>query len=223
MTRLPRLPRLFLMLAAAITIVGVTIVGGIARADSGAPVSLEVGASSPHALVIRHQGWAESLLTGGINWIPSATTADFAVIPAEEALARRAAGEPLKAVYVVSREAGEYRLLVVREDVLRGRADLVAQVVGLYERARKWLVAHPLEAATLVAQAAGLGAAEARKLLASRQFHVSRPGPALAQSLKSAADPSRAAHVDALLDDGPMRAASRALESGPKTLLLSQR
>ena len=217
-----RLPRLFLMLAAAIT-----IVGGIARADSGAPVSLEVGVSSPHALVIRHQGWAESLLTGGINWIPSGTSADFAVIPAEEALARRAAGEPLKAVYVVSREAGEYRLLVVREDVLRGRADLVAQVVGLYERARKWLVAHPLEAATLVAQAAGLGAAEARNLprnlLASRQFLVSRPGPALAQSLKSAADPSRAAHVDALLDDGPMRAASRALESGPKTLLLSQR
>lgn len=214
-----RLANLFLMMLAA----AITIAGGAARADSGAPVSLEVGASSPHAVVIRHQRWAENMFAGGVQWMAAGTTADFAVIPAEQALARRAAGEPLKAVFVVSREAGEYRLLVVREDVLSKRGELVAQVVGLYERARRWLVARPLEAAALLAQAAGVGDAEAREIIAKRQFHVSRPGPALAQSLKSAADPSRAAQVDALLDDGPMRAASRALEAGPQALLLSQR
>lgn len=218
MTRLPRLPRLCLMFAAAIA-----MAGGIARADSGAPVSLEAGVSSPHALVIKQQGWADRMSGAGVNWISSGAAADFAVIPAEEALARRTAGEPLKAVFVVSREAGAYRLLVVREDLLRGRGELVAQVVGLYEQARKWLVAHPQEAVALVAQAAGVGTAEARDLLVNRQFQVSRPGPALAQSLKSTASPSTSAHIDALLDDGPMRAAVRALESGPKALLLTQR
>lgn len=213
-----RLPRLFLLLAMVI----ICAAAG-ARADSGLPAALEVGVLSPHALVIRHQGWAENGISGGVTWVPGGASADFAVVPAEQALARRAAGEPLKAVFVVSREAGEYRLLVVREDVLSKRGELVAQVVGLYERARKWLLAHPAEAAALVAQAAGIGAAEARDLLVKRQFHVSRPGPALAQSLRSAADATHAAHVDALLDDGPMRAASRVAEPAAATLLLSQR
>ena len=212
------LSRLRLIFAAAIA-----MAGGLVHADSAAPVLLEAGVASPHALVIRQQGWADSMPGAGVNWVPSGTAADFAVIPAEEALARRAAGEPLKAVFVVSREAGAYRLLVVREELLRGRGELVAQVVGLYEQAHKWLVAHPQEAVAVVAQAAGAGTAEARDLLANRQFQVSRPGPALAQSLKSTATPSTSAHIDALLDDGPMRAAARALESGPKTLLLTQR
>ena len=44
-------------------------------------------------------------------------------------------------------------------------------------------------------------------------------------ALKAAASeaPATFQHIDALLDDGPMRAAARALESGPKTLLLTQR
>lgn len=194
-----------------------------ASADNGAPVALETGAQAPHASVIKDKGWAESTSDATIRWVAAGSAADFSIVRAFDALARRAAGEPLKAVFVVSREAGDYRLLVVREDFLASRPETVERVVGLYERARRWLIAHPQETTALVAQEAGLSESAAHALLAGREFQVSRPGPALAQALRSSADAARTAQVDALLNDGPMRAASRKLEQGSQALLLSQR
>lgn len=193
---------------------------GIA-AETSAPATLESGA--PHALVIREMRWAETENGAAIQWAPTGSAADLSVLRAEEALARRAAGEPLKAVFVVSREAGDYRLLVVREDFLASRPEMVERVVGLYERARRWLITHPLETAALVAQETGVSALAAQAVLASREFHVSRPGPALAQALRAAADAARSAQVDALLDDGPIRAATRKVEQSAKPVLLSLR
>lgn len=192
-------------------------------AETSAPATLEIGAHTPHALVIKDMRWVETAGGAAIHWVTAASAADFAILRAEEALARRAAGEALKAVFVVSRQAGDYRLLVVREDFLASRPEMVERVVGLYERARRWLVTHPLETATLFAQETGASAAAAQAILAGREFHVSRPGPALALALRASADAARSRQVDALLDDGPMRAATRKLTRGQQLLLLSQR
>lgn len=192
-------------------------------AESSVPATLEIGTQAPHAMVIKDLRWAETASNAAIHWVPAGSAADFAVLRAEDALARRAAGESLKAVFVVSRAAGDYRLLVVREDFLASRPEMVERVVGLYERARRWLIAHPLEAAALVAQETGSSATAAQAMLAVREFHVSRPGPALALALRASADAARSAHVDALLDDGPMRAATRKLEQGLQPVLLSLR
>lgn len=195
----------------------------VVAAESSVPATLEIGTQAPHAMVIRDMRWAETASNAAIHWVPAGSAADFAVLRAEDALARRAAGESLKAVFVVSRKAGDYRLLVVREDFLASRPEMVERVVGLYERARRWLVTHPLETAALFAQETGASATAAQTMLDGREFHVSRPGPALALALRASADPARSAQVDALLDDGPMRAATRKLEQGLQTVLLSLR
>lgn len=192
-------------------------------AESNAPATLESLTQAPHAFVIKDMRWAETASGGAIRWVPAGTAADFTVLRAEEALARRAAGEPLKAVFVVSREASGYRLLVVREDFLASRPDMVEHVVGMYERARRWMIAHPLETAALVAQETAGSATAAQAALAGREFNVSRPGPALAQALRTSADSVRSAQVDAMLDDGPMRAATRKLELGLKPVQVSLR
>lgn len=215
---MPRKHRFLASLAAATAFSSFTV-----GAESSAPANLEIGTQAPHAIVIKDMRWAESPGRAAIHWVPAGSAADFAVLRAEDALARRAAGESLKAVFVVSRESGDYRLLVVREDFLASRPEMVERVVGLYERARRWLIAHPLEAAALVAQEAGGSASAAHALPAVREFHVSRPGPALALALRASADAARSAHVDALLDDGPMRAATRKLEQGLQPVLLSLR
>ena len=124
---------------------------------------------------------------------------------------------------MVSREAGDYRLLVVREGFLASRPETVERVVGLYERARRWLITHPQETTALVAQETGSSTATAQAMLAGREFQVSRPGPALALALRASADAARSQQVDALLDDGPMRAAARKLEQGFQPVLLSLR
>lgn len=192
-------------------------------AEPNAPATLEAAIHAPHALVIKDMRWAETTSGGAIRWVPAGAAADFTVLRAEEALARRAAGEALKAVFVVSRDASGYRLLVVREDFLASRPETVEHVVGMYERARRWLIAHPLETAALVARETEGRAAAAPAAPASREFNVSRPGPALAQALRASADSVRSAQVDALLDDRPMRAATRKLEQGLNPVLVSLR
>ena len=208
MPRTPRFPALLAFIAAFSSF-------GVA-AEANAPATLEAVTHAPHAFVIKDLRWAEGASGGAIRWVSAGTAADFKVLRAEEALARRSAGEALKAVFVVSRQASDYHLLVVREDFLANRPEMVESVVGMYERARRWLIAHPLEAAALVAQETGGSASAAQAALAGREFNVSRPGPALAQALRTSANSVRSAQVDALLDDGPMRAATRKLEQGPQ-------
>lgn len=215
------MPRTHSFIALIAVIAGFS--SSVLAAESGAPASLEIGTHAPHAIVIRDMRWAETASGTAVKWVAAGATADFAVLRAEDALARSAAGEPLKAVFVVSREAGDYRLLVVREDFLASRPEMVEHIVGLYERARRWLIAHPREIAALVAQETGSSAMAAQAVLAGREFHVSRPGPALALALRATADAARSHQVDALLDDGPMRAATRKLEHGPQPVLLSLR
>lgn len=215
MPRTPRFPALLTAIAAFSSF-------GVA-AETSAPATLEIGTQAPHSIIIKGMRWAQTASGAAIDWVPAGTAADFAVLRAEEALARRAAGQPLKAVFVVSREAGDYRLLVVREDFLASHPEMVERVVGLYERARRWLIAHPLATVALVAQETGGSEAAAQAVLAGREFIVSRPGPALAQALRTSADAVRSAQVDALLEDGPMRAAARKLEQGAQPVLLSLR
>ncbi len=215
---MPRTHRFIALLAAIAAFSSFAV-----AAESSTPATLEIGTQVPHAIVIRDMRWVDAANGATVRWVATGSAADFAVVRAEDALLRRAAGEPLKAVFVVSREAGDYRLLVVREDFLASRAETVERVVGLYERSRRWLINHPLEAAALVAQEIGTSAATAQAMLAGREFHVSRPGPALALALRASADSARSAHVDALLDDGPMRAATRKLEQAPQPVLLSLR
>jgi len=215
MPRTSRFPALLVAIAAFSSF-------GVA-AESTAPATLESVVQAPHVFIIKDMRWAEAAGSGAIRWVPPGTAADFTVVRAEEALARRAAGEPLKAVFVVSREASGYRLLVVREDFLASRPEMVEHVVGMYERARRWLIAHPLETAALVAHETEVSVTVAQATLAGREFNVSRPGPALAQALRTAPDSARSAQVDALLDDGPMRAATRKLEQGLKPVQVSLR
>lgn len=194
------------------------LVSGHAAAD----VVIEAGAQDAHLLVIKRQDFAAGDV-GAATRVDTKGVADFAVEDARVALARRAAGEDLKAVFVVSRQAGAYQVLVVRESILARDPVLVEQVVAQFERARRWLIAHPQDGAALLAHAGEVSLEAAQERLARGDFQVARPGPALAQVLKSAADPRQAAHVDPLIDDGPMRAAIHALRQDERTALLGLR
>ena len=198
------------------------LAAALASGHATADVAVQAGAQDAHLLVIKQQGIAGREIGAAVR-VSYAGVADFVVEEARVALARRAAGEDVKAVFVVSREAGAYRVLVVRTALLARDPALVEEVVAQFERARRWLVAHPQEGADLLARAGFANLAAAQERLARGDFQVARPGPALAQSLKSAADPRQAAHIDALIDDGPMRAATHALTQSGRSALISLR
>lgn len=193
-----------------------------ASGHAAADVFIEAGAQVAHLLVIKQQDFAARDIGAAIR-IDTKGVADFAVEDARVALARRASGEDLKAVFVVSRQAGAYQVLVVRESILARDPVLVEQVVAQFERARRWLIAHPQDGAAVLAHAGEIGLEAAQERLSRGDFQMARPGPALAQALKSVADPLHAAHVDALIDDGPMRAAVNALRQDERTALLGLR
>ena len=204
----------------------VALASANAATDGGAQVAIEAGPQDVHALVIDAQAWGASHAGVAVRFASSGA-ADFAVLDAGAALSRRIAGEALKAVFVVSRQpAGNtstYRVLVVRESLMARDPAIVERVVGQFESARQWLGGHQEEAAALIAKAGGISQEAARNQLARSDLQVARPGPALAHALKSRADPTHAAQIDALIDDGPMRAAARTLQRGDRAALLSLR
>jgi sulfonate transport system substrate-binding protein len=113
-----------------------------------------------------------------------------------------------------------YGFLNTSEKFLATYPRHVERVIAVYERARKWILANPEETAKIISEESKLPLPVARLQLTRNDFSVSRPGPAHAQALKSAApillqeglvkpgtDVNRV--IDDLLDDKPARAAVR--------------
>ncbi|MBL8381043.1 MAG: hypothetical protein JNM79_24455 [Burkholderiales bacterium] len=182
----------------------------IAAAHAEAPVAVQSGLSSPHAAVIRHMAWDREAGAPAVTWVGAGQASDVSVVPAGVAVARRSAGEDLKVVYVVSRDANGFNVLVVSQRTLTERREPVEQVLAWHERARRWMLDNPTETARVVAQGAGIPTEHAAAALSGQEFYVARPGPALAQALKAGG--ADATLVGVLIDDAPMRAAVRRVE-----------
>ena len=167
---------------------------------------LRVDASSALTAVVKHFRWLEAA-GWGVEWTQPGERADFTVASGSAALAVRADGAPVKAVYVLSRTsngAADTQFLLVSEALLAARGHEARVVLAALERARHWVNAQP-DAAAQIAGAA----------LPGRSFAGSRPGPAQLAVLKALA---RERGVDeqlgaALLDDSAYRAALNALQT----------
>ncbi len=184
-----------------------------ARAETPAPLRVQFDPNSPHMQVMRKLGWAEAEFgVAGVQWVAQNQAADVSVASGADAVAHRAAGVPIKAVFVLARSAGAYELLIVGESLIEKRPAAIEAIVALHEKARKWLLAHPDDAASLLATVRGYPVADAARELSRRDLSVSRPGPALSAALKRDLDADRAGAVDALLFDYALRAATRRLE-----------
>lgn len=122
-------------------------------------------------------------------------------------------------------EFNTFGVLNVREEFLARHPAQVERVIGQYERARRWILEHPEEAAQVLADAAHIEIAVARSQLGQRtelRESVGLPGPALRAALAGVApvlveekiarpgtDPVHA--LAELIDEGPAR---RALARG---------
>lgn len=194
---------------------------GCAQAGEGEhTLRLDYAAEAPATVVAKKFGWVEEALRQEgvtVRWVagqgPGALEAlrrgevDFALAASGDALQARAAGLPVKAVYVYAHPApASYGFVAVSEPWLAAHGQAAAHVIAAYERARHWIAAHPREAAQVLVQETGLSPAAAQAQLAQADLTVARPGPAQAQALRNAAGAS-AQQVAALLDDGPIRAA----------------
>lgn len=176
--------------------------------------TLRIDTGSALTMVVKHLGWLE---TAGVKveWVQPGERADFTVAAARTALAARAQGAPVKAIYVLSRlaegssgggtdGAGDTQFLLASEALLASHGQQARAVLVVLERARHWVNAQP-DAAAKIAGAAVQG----------RGFTGSRPGPAQLAALKALA---RERGVDeqlgaALLDDAVYRAALNAMQT----------
>ncbi len=80
-----------------------------------------------------------------------------------------------------------YGFLNTTESFARQYPDHVKRVIGAYEKARKWIVAHPAETAKLVAEEAKLPLDVARLQLKRNNFSNPVPGAEHVSALKAAA------------------------------------
>jgi sulfonate transport system substrate-binding protein len=86
-------------------------------------------------------------------------------------------------------EFNSFGVLNVREDFVAKYPAYVERVIADYERARRWIVAHPAEAAEILAESAKIDPAIARDQLTKRTGlaladGVGIPGPALGKALR---------------------------------------
>jgi len=178
---------------------------------------------APHAAVIRELGWAaQSPLAEDVRQIAAGSSAEWAVLPAREVLRRQRAGQSGKIVFVLSRTADDFQVLFASERLLSSESTRVQDVVDLFEKARRWLLANPAAAARLPDAAPGMASGAVPAQWSERDFHVARPGPALLQALKAdTATPQPG--LEALLDDGFVRAAVRRLERPAEGMRVSSR
>ncbi len=205
----PLLSRLFRCLTAAAALSALS--GGLA-VQAAEPLRVDTG--SALTVLVKHFRWLEAAGVK-VEWVQPGQRADFAVASGPAALATRAGGAPVKAVYVLSRPAegvaggisggaAETQFLLVPEALLAVRGAEARGVLVALERARHWVNAQP-DAAAQIAGAA----------LQGRSFTGSRPGPAQLAALKALA---RERGVDeqlgaALLDDTAYRAALNAIQT----------
>ena len=193
-----------------------------AQAGGGHSLGAVADARAPHSLVIREQGWDSGAgVARDLRELESGTSADFAILSAREALARRRAGMAVKVVYVLSRAADEFQVLAVSERTLSSEPLRVEGVVAAYERARRWMVGDPEANARLLAAAGRAGLSPAQAGLGGRDYNVARPGPALLQVLK-AGSAGTGIELETLLDDTAVRAAVRSLQRPTEPTLLSR-
>ncbi len=80
-----------------------------------------------------------------------------------------------------------YGVLNVSDSFAKRYPGDVRQVIGLYERARRWIIDHPDDAAKLLAQEAGVSLAVARVQLSRNDFSRPIPGPEQIRALKATA------------------------------------
>lgn len=209
-------PRTFLRTLFRCLTAAAALLGALA-AQAAEPLRIDSG--SALTVVVQHFRWLEA---AGVNvqWVQPGQAADFAVAAGPAALAARAGGAPVKAVYVLSRQgngnsgtpgtpgtpggAADSQFLLAPEALLAARGHEVGLVLVALERARQWVNAQP-DAAARIAGAA----------LHRHSFTGSRPGPAQLSALKALA---RERGVDeqlgaALLDDSAYRAALNAIQT----------
>lgn len=84
-------------------------------------------------------------------------------------------------------EFNSYGVLNVSDDFLKQQPKLIEQVIGAYEQARHWAVAHPQETAALLAREAKLPLEVAKLQLSRTDFSNSLPGAEHIAALKAAA------------------------------------
>lgn len=200
-------PRTFLGTLFRCLTAAAALLGALA-AQAAEPLRIDSG--SALTVVVQHFRWLEA---AGVNvqWVQPGQAADLAVAAGPAALAARAGGAPVKAVYVLSRPgngnpggAADSQFLLAPEALLAARGHEVRLVLVALERARQWVNAQP-DAAARIAGAA----------LHGHSFTGSRPGPAQLSALKALA---RERGVDeqlgaALLDDSAYRAALNAIQT----------
>lgn len=110
-----------------------------------------------------------------------------------------------------------FGVLNAREDFLKAHPDVVRTVLAQYERARAWILAHPEEAAQILAEAAKLPPDVARKQLGERTVldrDVGVPGDKLRAALASVVPILRSEKLAAPGSD-PEKALAELLAPGP--------
>jgi ABC-type nitrate/sulfonate/bicarbonate transport system substrate-binding protein len=209
--------------------------------DPRKEVRLDYADYSPVSLVVRKFGWIEAALAAegvAVQWrrsengeqalaALSSASIDFGSAGDVAAMRARAGGDPIKAVYVYGgAQVDGYGLLSVREGFAAAHPAVVGHVLKTYDRARKWIVAHPAEAAQVVAGEAKLSVDEARARLDQMDFTASAPGPAQVAAIKVAlsrlvADGAPDLKLDATqrIEDLIDRATARAALSSVSTAL----
>lgn len=174
-------------------------------AQAAEPLRVDTG--SALTALVKHFRWLEAAGLG-VEWVQPGERADFTVASGRAALAVRAEGAPVKAVYVLSGAAAgaaaDAQFLLVSEALLAARGHDARVLLAALERARQWVNRDP-DAAAQIAGAA----------LHGRSFSGSRPGPAQLAALKALAR-ERGVNEQlgaALLDDTTYRAALNAMQT----------
>ena len=187
-------------------------------------------ANEPLSALVKQLGWLEAELRAdaSVQWLPmnggDSGGADFVATGGEAALRLRANGEPIRAVFVLSRgivgsgEESVLQLLSVREGFASANPLLTARVLRVFDRARRWTIANPEAAAVMLSSANQTDRALARAHLDRTDFVASAPGPSQAVALKNLPSvlgglgpfkdsAALGALVDALIDRPTARAA----------------
>ncbi|MFD2923292.1 aliphatic sulfonate ABC transporter substrate-binding protein [Halobacillus naozhouensis] len=81
-----------------------------------------------------------------------------------------------------------YGSLNVRSDYAEKHPEIVKTVIEVYEKARKWTIEHPEEAAQILAEEANIDLAVAKKEMERNDFSAPIPGQALKETVKGAGE-----------------------------------
>jgi len=114
-------------------------------------------------------------------------------------------------------EFNTFGTLNAREDFLKAHPEVVRAVIAQYERARGWILAHPAEAAQILAEAAKLAPEVAKKQLTERTVldqDVGVPGEKLRAALTAVVPILRSEKLVSANAD-PEKALSELLAPGP--------